>query len=813
VLFLKEKAQNQIFLFQSNFLSFQAFSILQKVISDVRADVCFTDDNFLTYFVNKTEKRVKTLEQILSVVALFLIFIETFQLKLKIYNRGVNLKKGEFGLFRVEEATRYRYAKLVAEGKKIPEIDRRIQYPEGLKVNKHFTTLSQRTLGTTYRIFGFKIPFHIYVIYFMFLYSSLSIFAVFLVSNLISANKIFSIIATLFYATSFASSSRTIAGGLVEEDFALPLMFFSFFFFLFSFKKTKKIYSWISGFLLGVALISWHVSQFFYLILSVFVFAIYAFKKNEREKIFQSFLPLLIFASIFGIFSPLLRGGYFLLSFSQIAGYSFVLIHLFLRKKKPLKILAVFILSFCFLFLVSRPITAKHAENYAHVYLLMWSKIKNLGSKPSFYEDVKKLPFDAKVLWQSSFVSPDFKFVKDIFLIVFLFSIAGFAQTLKTVIRRKSTPEILNLGFLISFFILFLLIRRLYVFVIFFLSPVLAYGGNLFSKNKKLYALAVLLCSAGVVIQTKQTLPQLKAIPRRINEYKQDLLKWMNKNLPLGSVILSNIGSAPEIVQNSTFKTVLHNHYEAKDIRDKTKEFYKAIYEDEEVLWNFARKYGAQYLIYHWEFLLDKSKNSVRYQVDRMTVFKKSACYKLHFRERELKHFELLYQNEYYRIFRVLGENEKPHHRKVRYVPFFDERVFVPKNQVIYLEGKQELGEIFDDDFAKEKMDKVWGLPNMRNRAVQLEKEGKVLEAEKLYLKMLEIDPYFDRTRLLVADYYMRHNMPQKAIPHLIYNVNHYPTKQNYTFLISALRIADDKKLLQQYLKEAKKNFPGFKIR
>ncbi|MCD6422972.1 MAG: hypothetical protein J7L42_02480, partial [Elusimicrobia bacterium] len=710
--------------------------------------------------------------------------------------------------FRVEEATRYRYAKLIAQGKKIPEIDRRIQYPEGLKVNMHFTTLSQRTLGTTYRIFGVEIPFHIYVIYFMFLYSSLSIFAVFLVSNVICENKIFSIIATLFYATSFASSSRTIAGGLVEEDFALPLMFFSFFFFLYSFKKTKKIYSWISGFLLGLALISWHVSQFFYLILSLFIFIIYAFKEKERGKIFQNFLPLLIFASIFGIFSPILRGGYFLLSFSQIAGYSFVFIHLFFKKKNPLKILLVFILSFCFLFLISRPITSKHTENYAHVYLLMWSKIKNLGSKPSFYEDVKKLPFDAKVLWQSSFVSPDFKFVKDLFLIVFIFSLAGFFQTLKIVIRRKSTPEILNLGLLFSFFILFLLIRRLYVFVIFFLSAVVASGGNLFSKNKKLYALVVLLYSAGVVMQTKQTLPRLKAIPRRINEYKQDLLKWMNKNLPPGSVILSNIGFAPEIVQNSTFKTVLHNHYEAKDIRDKTKEFYQAIYEDEEVLWNFARKYGAQYLIYHWEFLLDKSKNSVRYQVDRMTVFKKSACYKLHFREKELKHFELLYQNEYYRLFRVLEANEKPHHRKVRYVPFFDERVFVPKNKIVYLEGKQELGEIFDDDFAKEKMDKVWGLPNMRNRAKQLEKEGKILEAENLYLKMLEIDPYFDRTRLLVADFYMRHNMPQKAIPHLIYNVKYYPTKQNYSFLISALKIAGEKELVKKYLIEARKKFP-----
>jgi len=56
--------------------------------------------------VNKKVKKAKTLEQILPAVALFLIFVGTFQLKLKIYNHRVDLKKGEVGLFRVEEATR-----------------------------------------------------------------------------------------------------------------------------------------------------------------------------------------------------------------------------------------------------------------------------------------------------------------------------------------------------------------------------------------------------------------------------------------------------------------------------------------------------------------------------------------------------------------------------------------------------------------------------------------------------------------------------------------------------------------------------------
>ncbi|MCD6311045.1 MAG: hypothetical protein J7M11_01085 [Elusimicrobia bacterium] len=522
-----------------------------------------------------------------AALALLSLFAATFFIKLSIFDRGCNIKSGEFGLFRVEEATRYRYAKLVSEGKKIPDIDTRIQYPEGLNVKKHFTTVSQRVLGRTYRFFRFKMPFHQFVIYFMFLYSSLSVFALYKAARLLGGNRLFSLAACAFYVTSFASGSRTIAGGLVEEDFALPLMFFALVFVLKSLKSRaaakcpplKVRYPLFAGALLAGAVSAWHVSQFFYLILTAILCFLYIFKADERQNIFNLLAPVIAILTVSGIVVPVLRGGYFLLSFSQILGYAFLLTHLTGSKfrgimKNIFSVTAVFLILSGLLFAVSRPMLKEHAKNYGHVYTLMFNKIRYLGNKPTFEAEVRKLPFDTKVLWQSSFVSPGVKFTKDIFLIAFIFALPGFLASAMRIIKKKDGEVFISLALLGCFFILFLLIKRLYVFVIFFLCMLMPLAGD-FLKNRKYNFAAAALFFAGSALQWNVTAPKLRNIPHRINSYKQSLIKEMNETIPPGSVILCNIGLAPEIVQNSSFSTVLHNHYEEKNIRDKTEEFYK----------------------------------------------------------------------------------------------------------------------------------------------------------------------------------------------------------------------------------------------
>ncbi|MBA3066135.1 hypothetical protein FP828_06565 [bacterium] len=747
-----------------------------------------------------------------SALCVFFLFAAAFFMKLNIFDRGCDIKAGEFGLFRVEEATRYRYAKLVSEGKKIPDIDTRIQYPEGLNVKKYFTTVSQRVLGHTYRIFHFKMPFHKFVIYFMFLYSSLSVIALYKAARLLSSGRLFSLAACAFYVTSFASGSRTIAGGLVEEDFALPLMFLALAFVLKSLKSRRKVYPIIVGALLAGAVSAWHVSQFFYLILTAILCFLYICRPDERKNIFNLLAPVIAILTAAGVVVPVLRGGYFLLSFSQILGYTFLLTHLTSSKlrvmaKNKAVTAAVFVILGGLIYTVSRPLLKEHAKNYAHVYTLMFNKIRYLGNKPTFEGEVKKLPFDTKVLWQSSFVSPGIQFTKDIFLIAFIFAIPGLFAGIMRLIKRKDSGVFISLALLAGFLILFMLVKRLYVFVIFFLCMIMPLGAK-FLKNKKYTFAAAAFFFAGAFMQWNTTLPKLRNIPHRINSYKQSLINLMNSNLPPGSVILCNIGLAPEIVQNSAFSTVLHNHYEEKNIRDKTEEFYKSIYGTEKNLYDYAKKYSAEYMIYHWEFLFDKSANSMRYQVDAMNLFKDCAAYKLHFDENNLKYFTLIYQNEYYRLFKIHPAGETTPPAKVEYVPFFNSLVFEPQNKITYMDGMREKGPLFDDDYCRVKMDGVWGLPQLKNRADAAIGSGNYEEAEKIYLQMLEIDPYYRRTRIIISDFYMRSGLYSKAVPHISWLVANYPEPQSYYYLIESLREGGYKKEAHETAKKAGQLFP-----
>jgi len=738
----------------------------------------------------------------LEFLFIFVVWVLFSIYKISIYQKGTNfLKSDEFGLFRVEEATRYRYAKLIAEGKKIPEIDYRIQYPEGLDVKKHFTTTSQYILGYTYRFLGLKkfFPFHVWVIIFMFFYSSLIVFPVYYISRTYS--KILpSIIGTLFYVTSFASYSRTVAGGLVEEDIALFPMFLTLYLFILHYqKKRKKLFPFIT--VLTVYFLSgWHVSQFFYFIFLVFViFYYFLFDRN----ILSAFIPIFIGSFIAGFIVPVMRGEKFLFSYSMLLSYSFLIS----TKIKKFKIPVMLILFLISMFLTN-PVLKKHSKNYSHVYTLIINKIKYFGIKPKFSKEAEKIPFDAKVLWQGSFVSPKLKEIKKHFSYTL---IALVPAILFLILNPADRFIILMLIFFnVSFFSLYLLIRRLYVFSIFFFSLLIPFAFN--QKNKKLLYITYLSLIPLIPLNLKHSYKLTQPVARRINSYKMDLIKWMNKHLPENSVILSNIGIAPEIVQNSKFKTVLHNHYESYDIREKTKEFYEKIFEDEKTFYKFCKKYKSNYLIYHWEFIIDSSVNSIRYQVNRIYVSKNSAAFLFHFYPEKLKYFKLIYQNNYYRLFAIKPYFHLPPSFHLKYVPFYNPKLFINPRKEIYLEDEKTKGKtpVLDDDYATKKMKEVWKLPQLRNRLFNFIQHNNINQAEKILKELLNIDPYSPFIMMDAADFYYRAGKTGLSKFYLKKTIKNYPDHFYQTYILLAKIFLEDgnKTNAIKVLNYGKKYFP-----
>jgi len=60
---------------------------------------------------------------------------------------------------------------------------------------------------------------------------------------------------------------------------------------------------------------------------------------------------------------------------------------------------------------------------------------------------------------------------------------------------------------------------------------------------------------------------------------------------------------------------------------------------------HYAKNIGIKTFAYDWHYIFDKSKNSIRYQINKDRVLLDSAAMKFHFIRINSKHFSLLYQN------------------------------------------------------------------------------------------------------------------------------------------------------------------------
>lgn len=129
------------------------------------------------------------------------------------------------GFFWTESAFHFRHFLMITEGKDIPPIDHEIQHPEGLDTVRYITPVMERVTGTLYRLFFSSIPPHLFLVYYSFIFSTLSVIAIFLAGKIVWRSNVAAFICAFFYGLTPASLIRTAGAGFIREDFALPFIF------------------------------------------------------------------------------------------------------------------------------------------------------------------------------------------------------------------------------------------------------------------------------------------------------------------------------------------------------------------------------------------------------------------------------------------------------------------------------------------------------------------------------------------------------------------------------------------------------------
>lgn len=582
-----------------------------------------------------------------------------------------------------ESAFQYRHAKLIGEGKKIPSIDVDAQFPEGVATTRELTQFMERTTGLVYRLVNYvhPLPFREFVIYFFSLISSLSIFVFYYAALQISESPLYATLMTVVYAFNPASWSRFVAN-YVYEGFALPWLFLGFAVLLaISNGKTKsqmKVigYSMLAGVSICIGLMSWHFARFYLIVLVAAAVANYFIVFNDDRAatvVTKAAGIIAVCCFLTGVLSPMLRQNGFITSLPMLMLYALALTQSARARYELSRIQCVAIFSAAIIISAFAINHARLSDSsaYGHVYSIFMYKLVNYLQKPA---DPGLLPMDARLLWVNPFNSPALAHV------VYLFFPLAIAPAAVWTIKRLSLHQgvvahsdapadsrgIVTALLALAFLALYILVERLLGLPIFFLA---LYSLHAMVKHirSRIVILSLLLfmgfCETAkafladsrynLLYAFTQKLPLPNPIPFGEFSHKKSLLEWVSLRTRPDDHFLSGIGISPQVLTYTRRPIILQPKFESSGMRAKYAEFLRALYGDEDVFFDFCRKYGADYFIYESSFVIDFTDDGARYMANALTLYPSTAAFKFHFTPESLKRFRLVYQDSDYRIFRV----------------------------------------------------------------------------------------------------------------------------------------------------------------
>lgn len=553
-------------------------------------------------------------------------------LKFRLSAHGPNYDiAAESGYFREESALQFRYARMVARGEAIPEIDRDAQHPEGIRTGRELTLWMERAAGWSYRLIPEPLrpaDFFRFALLWAAFVSSLTIPALYLLALRISRSHGAAFAAAAVYGVSWVSACNGIRS-FVHESFAFPLIAASFACLAAALDKEERrgaFYAAGSALALAAALASWHFTRFY---LGGLVLAcLWTYRSRLREAKTAALVAAAGIAAAW-LFDPVMRAS-----------------------------------------------TGTGA--YGHVWALLFAKLRHgLVFKPA---DPGALSQEARLLWLGAFNSP-----KPPFAFYALFPMILFAAPRAWALRKKeklpdSAAAELTDAMLVVFAFGALMVSRLLPMLAFFFCAAASRLPERLLKRKAVVVALALLIGAEAFKSLAPMSPfnpfmALSGVFARQDDElmtsvrsEREAVDWLRANGGRRPV-LANFGLSPTFLEYADSPVLLQSKFEAASTRAKTAEFLAALYSDEAAFHAFCAKNGAAWFVYTPDDVLDLSGDGPRYIAGGPALSTGTAAFRFHFRPESLKLFRLAFENEGYRIFSV---GEKPAKRTGKVPPVYD---------------------------------------------------------------------------------------------------------------------------------------------
>jgi tetratricopeptide (TPR) repeat protein len=690
------------------------------------------------------------------------------------------------GVFWSESAFHYRYARMIASGEPVPALDVAAEWPRGVAPHSEFTMGMEYAAGLSYRalapLFGGP-PFHVFLAGFISFWSSLSIAAAFVAARALWRSDAAGLVALAAYALAPAAASRTI-WNFVREDFSLPLLFFSFGLFVTAWRMGESAElsedgrrasrasltsrrMWCSAgaaIMLALGLSTWHLARFYLLAFAGFVSVTIAITARTRSEVRTAHeergldphplrLPLTAMTLAllaFGLVVPVLRAKRLFLSpgFLVLAGVAAAL--LLARgegaRARPRALRWRLAIACAVAIAISRLAPGAEGE-YAHVTGLVAAKLSFLGQKP---DDPAALSDDARVFWVGPFNAPNVATTLLSFSTILLWAPLGIASAALAAARRRLDPPLfLSLLLVIFFAASFLMIERLVVFLVFFaalLVPAIALAVPP-PRRRAVFALLGILAlyEAYYLREFASPNPWRRWVEARFGSGPVEavasqgenarLVAWIRLRLPSDAAILSWFPTGPMILTDTGRPIVLHSMFESSSLRAKERRMRDALFADETALRALCDDFEADYFLYQANLILDTTKESYRYMADRMSASTDCAAFLMHFAPERLTRFALVYQDSYYRLFRVVRDEGPAGAATAIPAPS------LPYEEIFDARRLGEAGGRYPDDRSARVIAARDARFDAVRRALALEEAGQRPEAERLYREVLARSP------------------------------------------------------------------------
>jgi hypothetical protein len=554
----------------------------------------------------------------------------------KIFSNPTWNAQDETGQFWSEAAFQYRFAKFFSEhpigdwGQLAH--DRDVQHPDVIDDWAEFTVAMEVPAGVLYRWFSPAVPFHVFVVWYDCLVSSLSLFAVFLLARALWRSDGAGLFAAVLYASLYPSYGRTVKNLFLREDFAIPLILFALAFTVRALQEVKRRDQFLAAMFWLAALASWHLTQFVMAPLVLAAVLVYLGRGETPRR------PWLVIVLTLGAFLiPVLRAKQFYLSPTMGALYALnIAVWINGGRRRAFRI-------FCgslALFLVLGMLARKSYGEYAHVYALFFAKLRCLGMKPA---DPSKLPWEARVLWEGAFNTSDWmEWWHSLGFCLPLSLLAIFLPA-----REKNIAvKIFTLFTLILFPLAWMVVR--YFTFLGFGAAVMSAG--LLTKRSWWKAVVPVATVTQLVMLNFKPFERTQPNPA---EYTP-IVQWVNEHTETNAVVLATITESPVLWAHTGRPMILHPKFENHEIRERYRDFLESIYASEDRFHEFARRYEADYFVYDAGFMIDEQE-SRRYKADKLGPLP-ADCAAVLFQEHpdHLQHFKLELAAGRFALFRVL---------------------------------------------------------------------------------------------------------------------------------------------------------------